>query len=108
MKRVMIFAGALLTFNAHAGECIVLDYQELKEMGAEDATKAYCTAQASGTDGLIRGMRADMAGAKELSRTLGVQGEKCLLQARRIESILTAKGVQKETLEATCKALSNK
>jgi hypothetical protein len=107
MKTTILAALLLTAAHASAGQCVTLDYQEMKEMSVEAVIAEYCKAQAAGVDSLIHGMKASTAGDRALSRTLGDQGEHCLLQVKRIERILIGKGIEKPAEATLCKTASS-
>lgn len=88
---------------AVAGPCVVLDYQEMKDMSIDDLTRAYCTAgktRRANMDDVLSNLRA--TGGQKPFPAASDNFEQCTGQLERIERVLASKGVLKDAMKSIC------
>jgi hypothetical protein len=93
-----------VTLQASAG-CVALDYQEMKDMKADELVEAWCDVRhalnqnvTDSIDALSRKRPASDAATSQ------DQFDQCMGQAKRIERVLGTKGIAQKDLLGKCKA----
>jgi hypothetical protein len=84
---------------AIAGPCVALDYQEMKDMSADQLTVEACKARD------IRRQSLDESIATHDPRVASSASdnfEQCTGQIERIERVLTSKGISKDAMKDPC------
>jgi len=107
-------AGAMalaVSFSVAAAPCPALQYEELKDMSAEELTKEFCAAEANAGESysksldmvLKAGTRGQVDEAAQ--QALDAEGDQCRNQAERIKRVLGRKGVDTSGIryDLTCK-----
>jgi len=114
-KLLAILVASLACTNAGAG-CVVLDYQEMKEMKSEDLVAELCKARSSAKqyrtdadDSTVYGSKlsgygsdAEVDEAYKKGDSLRELSKACTDQASRMERILTAAGIGADTIKQSC------
>jgi len=96
-----------LSAPAFAGPCVALDYQEMKDMSADELAKAYCRASESrmaSMDDVLANLRAS-DGRKPFPNAHD-NFDQCTGQLERIERVLPTKGIGKEAMKTLCTRLA--
>lgn len=106
-KHIIVLAAlASLAVPAFAGPCVALDYQEMKDMSADQLAKEYCKLN----DVLSENMDQTMA---NLDTRYGPKPypnaqdnfDQCHGQIERVERVLESKGMQRESAIKVCNAI---
>lgn len=88
---------------ALAGSCVVLEYQEMKDMSTEELLKQACAARMAGSQSMDEKIKNLDAGAGRLPFPNAQQNfDQCVGQIDRIDRVLAAKGMSKEAVIAAC------
>jgi hypothetical protein len=109
MKTIAPLLAVLLAASAPAlaGPCVALDYQEMKDMSADELAKAYCKAGESrmaSMDDVMANLRAS-EGPKPYPNAHD-NFDQCTGQLERIERVLSSKGIGKEAMKTLCTRLA--
>ena len=103
MKNVLAgMAAALLSVPVMAGTCVALDYQEMKDMSADELTVEVCKAHASANESLSEGIENLGRRGPKPYPNADTEFEQCMGQITRIERVLESKGVLKASIQALC------
>jgi hypothetical protein len=96
-----------LAAPAFAGPCVALDYQEMKDMSADELAKAYCRASESrmaSMDDIMTNLHAS-DGPKPFPNAHD-NFDQCTGQLERIERVLSSKGIGKDATKTLCTRLA--
>ncbi|WP_371767474.1 hypothetical protein [Massilia sp.] len=109
MKTLAPLLAVLLAVSApaFAGPCVVLDYQEMKDMTANELAKEYCKlwgALGSNMDDTMSNLQAD-DGPKPFP-TAHDNFDQCRGQVDRVERILASKGMDHDAAIKVCNAIN--
>ena len=109
---IVLLTGCTTSVAALAVPCTVLQYEEMKDMSAQELTKEYCSAIRTADENTSSAL--DMMLAKHRDEAAvqlaSTQGDECRNQASRIARALQRKGIDhpdKKLHEVLCKAKSN-
>jgi hypothetical protein len=98
---------AVLAAPAFAGPCVVLDYQEMKDMTVDDLAKENCKlwdALSANMDDTMSNLRAGN-GPKPFP-TAHDNFDQCRGQVDRVERILLSKGMDHDAAIKVCNAIN--
>lgn len=107
MKKLIPVFAVLCTLAAPAlaGPCVALDYQEMKDMSADELIKEACNVRWSISQNLkdeINNVGSDPGRAPSPNASDNFQ--QCMGQAGRIERVLESKGMSKTAVSEICEA----
>lgn len=114
-KRGVVFTataiGLAVSLSAAATPCPALQYEEMKDMSAEELTKEFCSAMANAGDSYSKALDINLkAGTKgqvdeAAAQALDAEGDQCRNQAERIKRVLGRKGIDTAGIryDLTCK-----
>jgi hypothetical protein len=97
-------ASFFLAAPAFAGACIVLDYQEMKEMPTEELVSEACTAREALSESLSESID-NIGRRREAQANPSSQDnfDQCSGQIARIDRVLIGKGLTKGLINSTCR-----
>lgn len=96
---------AALAAPALAGPCVALDYQEMKDMSADDLVKEACSARHELEQNFKENeMNLETRSAQKPFPSAHDNFDICAGQITRIDRVLESKGVHKDAINAACKA----
>jgi hypothetical protein len=98
----------LLSMPALAGTCVALDYQEMKDMSAEEVTMEACKVQKAAGEYLEQTIENIGGRGPKPYPNAQADFDQCMGQATRIERVLESKGVPKASLPELCKQAAAK
>lgn len=101
-KLALLFAVLATAAPAFAGPCVALDYQEMKDMSADELVKEHCKvvkSQLASMDEVVSNLGS---GADKPFPTASDNFDQCTGQLTRIERVLASKGITKELLKDAC------
>lgn len=102
-KLALIFSVLATAAPAFAGPCVALDYQEMKDMSADELTKALCMSSEARRTNMDQVMTNLDSGSGPKPFPLAQDNfDQCSGQIERIERVLNAKGITKELLKDAC------
>jgi hypothetical protein len=107
-KLVAGCAFILLSVPAFAGTCVALDYQEMKDMSAEEVTVEACKVQKAAGEYLDQSIENIGGRGPKPYPNAQADFDQCMGQAARIERVLESKGVSKRSLPELCKQAAAK
>jgi hypothetical protein len=107
MKTTILTALLLSAASANAGQCVALDYQEMKEMSLADLSIEYCRAHAEASKNLTDGISDLNRPRAKAPSGADDNFDGCMNQIKRIERLLAQKGIEKPTVDSLCKAAPN-
>jgi hypothetical protein len=98
MTLAMCAAAMLAAFSARAAPCAVLQYEEMKDMSAEELTKEYCKAKSTASENLSnsidKGFERHQTTEDEAAiRMLDKETTQCTNESERVSRVLARKGV---------------
>lgn len=107
MKTIAPLFAVLLAASvpAFAGPCVALDYQEMKDMSAEDLLKEACNARSElgrALDETISNL--DSSGGRLTFPNAQENFDQCNGQITRIDRVLASKGMSTDQIKAACQA----
>jgi len=98
----------LLSIPALAGTCVALDYQEMKDMSAEEVTIEACKVQKAAGEYLEQTIENIGGRGPKPYPNAQADFDQCMGQAARIERVLESKGVPKASVPELCKQAAAK
>ena len=108
MKAICVaFLMGCTALPAAAGPCVALDYQEMKDMSAEELIAERCKAGAALVEAFDEGIQNIGRGPKSFPNAQE-NFDECTGQIARMDRVLASKGVTKDSVVATCQRRSEK
>jgi hypothetical protein len=106
MKTVLLTVSFFLVCHPAIGApCTALDYQEMKDMAAEELIQEACLTRQKISENLDDGIQSIGSRRPSGSSTSSTNDfEQCTGQSNRIERVLATKGVEKSSLLGLCEA----
>jgi hypothetical protein len=96
---------AALAAPAFAGRCVALDYQEMKDMSADQLLDEACKARVSGAQSYDeKKLNLDARGGRQPFPNAQENFDQCIGQISRIDRVLESKGLTKEKVIDVCQA----
>lgn len=103
-KLVLAVALSVGSFSAFGAACVALDYEEMKDMSADELAAQWC-GNIKTENELTRGIFDVTMGGRGNADELRAEADKCRGQERRIERLVLQKDSNrtKEVLLAACR-----
>jgi len=105
MKKALLLVSLLTTtLPALAGPCAALDYQEMKDMSAEQLTKVACDYREKMSESMDESMsNLNVSRGARPFPNANENFDQCSGQIDRVDRVLESKGMSKDVIMQTCR-----